>query len=312
MNIFTLNQIKKALQSLDLIPTIEAGFVAYSEGRAVVPPVGELLLDKGEVHIKYGYLREEDYYVIKVASGFYDNPQLGLPSSNGLMLMFEQRTGEPACILLDEGYLTNVRTAVAGAIAAKYLAPQSVKRIGIIGTGSQGRLQLEYLQQVTPCREVLAWDLGEDLLESYRDEMERRGFQVETTLDTTEILRSCNLIVTTTPAEEPLLYADNLISGTHITAVGSDTPQKQELDSEILACADIVVADSITQCLERGEIYQAIKSGVLLKENVVELGDVISGKVAGRTGEDQISVVDLTGVAVQDIQIASAVYRALN
>ena len=128
MQIITLAQIKDILPALDLMPAIEAGFVAYSAGQAVVPPVGELLLDKGEVHIKYGFLHDEPYYVIKIASGFYGNPQLGLPSSNGLMLLFSQRTGELVSILLDEGMLTDTRTAVAGAIAAKYLAPKRVRR----------------------------------------------------------------------------------------------------------------------------------------------------------------------------------------
>ena len=125
--------------------------------KAVVPPVGELVLQDppGDVHIKYGYLTDDDYYVIKIASGFYENPKLGLPSSNGLMLVFEQKTGELRSILLDEGHLTDVRTAVAGAIAARYLAPSNVSRIGILGTGIQARLQLQYLQPVTSCRDVI-------------------------------------------------------------------------------------------------------------------------------------------------------------
>ena len=111
--------------------------MAYSEGRAVVPPVGELLLEKGEVHIKYGYIEGDDFYVIKIASGFYGNPKLGIPSGNGLMLLFSQQTGELVCTLKDEGLLTDVRTAVAGAIASKYLAPVNIQRIGIVGTGMQ-------------------------------------------------------------------------------------------------------------------------------------------------------------------------------
>ena len=128
MNVITLDQIKSVLPPLDLIPTIEDGFRRYSAQQAVAPPVGELLLEKGEVHIKYGYLQGDDYYVIKVASGFYENPQLGLPSSNGMLLLFSQQTGQPEAILLDEGHLTNIRTAVAGAIAAKYLAPSQIGR----------------------------------------------------------------------------------------------------------------------------------------------------------------------------------------
>ncbi len=137
---------------MDLIPGIEAAFVAYSAGRAVVPPVGELLLPdvQADVHIKYGYIAGEPYYVIKIASGFYQNPEKGLPSSNGLMLVFRRATGELAAILLDEGLLTDLRTGAAGAVAAKHLAPKTVRRIGIVGSGTQARHQLRMLKAVTP------------------------------------------------------------------------------------------------------------------------------------------------------------------
>jgi ornithine cyclodeaminase len=225
--------------------------------------------------------------------------------------LFSQQTGQPIAVLLDEGHLTDTRTAVAGAIAARHLAPKHIERVGIVGTGIQARLQLRYLQGVTPCRQVLVWGRGIPQLESYQAEMSQHGFHIETTLKADDVLGSCNLIVTTTPATEPLLMASGLQSGTHITAVGSDTPHKQELDAQILARADVVVADSIAQCLLRGEIYQAIKAGLLDKEQLVELGDVIRGTVAGRTTDTQITVADLTGVAVQDVQIGVGIYENL-
>ena len=310
MVIISLDQIKQILPKLDLIAQIQQGFQAYSEGRAIVPPVGEMILERGEVHIKYGFVKNDDYYVIKVASGFYHNPEQGLPSGNGLMLLFSQKTGEPAAILLDEGYLTNIRTAVAGAIVARYMAPASVDKIGIAGAGTQGRLQLRYLKNVVNCKHVLVWGLNQEEVDNYKLEMENEGFSIETTLDASEILRNCNLVVTATPSKRPILNVRDLKKGTHITAMGSDTPEKQELDSGILRKADIVVADSIEQCLTRGEIARAISAGDLKKERVIELGNVISGSAKGRTSDQQITVADLTGVAVQDISIASAVFRA--
>lgn len=311
MKIATWSRIRKVLPSLDLIPAIEAGFVAYSEGRATVPPVGELILDKGETHIKYGYIKGDEHYVIKIASGFYGNPSLGLPSGNGCMLLFKQSTGEPVAVLLDEGHLTDVRTAVAGAIAARYCAPRKVERIGIVGAGVQARLQLEWLGQVTDCRDVLVWGPLPDELASYKAELGERGFFVKTTSDAAAILRTCNLVVTATPSKTPLLSAADLRPGTHITAVGSDTPEKQELDSDILAGADVIVADSLSQCRLRGEIHKALEADKITEDRCVELGAVIAGRAKGRTSDSQITVVDLTGVAVQDIAIASAVYRAL-
>lgn len=308
MRILTLEQIKAALPSVDLMGEIEKGFVAYSQGRAVVPPVGELVMKNppGDVHIKYGYLIGDDYYVIKIASGFYENHKLELPTGDGMMLVFSQKTGVIEAILLDEAYLTDVRTAVAGAIAAKYLAPSKVGRIGILGTGTQAMLQLEYLAPVTECRDVLAWGRSEDKLATYEKDMAAKGFKVETTTDADNIMASCNLIVTTTPATEPLLSGP-VRPGTHISAIGSDTHDKQELDTEILRQADVVVADSIVQCLERGEICQAMKAGAIAESDLVELGNIIAGDAPGRESDEQITIADSTGVAVQDIQISKAV-----
>jgi ornithine cyclodeaminase len=313
MRIINLDEIRHVLPTIDIMPALESGFVAYSEGRAVVPPVGELLFadPPGDVHIKYGYLSEDAYYVIKVASGFYRNPDRNLPSGNGLMLLFCRKTGTLLGLLLDQGYLTDVRTAVAGAIAAKYLAPKNVRCIGIVGTGVQARLQLRYLPLAAGCRQVLVWGRHADRLERYREEMEPEGFSVEVTRDIHEITSRCNLIVTATVSTSPLLWEGEIKPGTHITAVGADAAHKQELDPEILQRADIVVADSISQCRERGEIAHALRADLIRAERVLELGKVISGCARGRTSESQISVADLTGVAVQDIQIAKAVFEAL-
>ena len=311
--IITLDRIKEALRPADIIQAVEEGFVAYSEDRVVVPPVGEMIFENppGDVHLKYGYIRNDDIYVVKIASGFYENPKLGLASGNGLILVFSQKTGEIQAILLDEGLLTDARTAAAGAVAARHLAPHEIRRIGILGAGTQGRLQLDYLRFVTACREVLAWGQNQEELDAYKAAMTPLGFNIETTLNPNDISETCSLIVTATPSKSPLLKADSILPGTHITAVGSDTAEKIELDPAILGRADLVVADSIAQCRCRGEIFQALASGQIREEDVIELGDVIQGKSPKRTADDQITVADLTGVAVQDIQIAKSVLSTL-
>jgi len=312
MKILNLARVKEILREIDIVPAIEEGFIKYSAGLAVIPPVGELLFadPPGDVHIKYGYLLNDDYYVIKVASGFYNNPGLGLSSGNGLNLLFSQKTGELICILLDEGFLTNIRTAAAGAVVAKYLAPEKVSRIGVLGAGIQGKLQVEYLKPFINCRDILVFGTGQVELDCYRDEMEGRGYRVKTTIDAGEVAEECNFIVTATPSKGALLKAIQIKPGTHITAVGSDTPEKQELDELILAKADMVVADSISQCMSRGEIHHAVSKGVITREKIVELGDIIAGRRAGRVSDEQITVADLTGVAVQDLQISKVVYEA--
>jgi ornithine cyclodeaminase len=311
--IISLEQIKEICLNIDFTPLIEEGFAAYSDGRVVVPPVGEMSFSAppGDTHIKYGYIKDDDSFVVKIASGFYDNPKHGLPSNSGLMLVFSQHTGILQTVLLDEGFLTDVRTAVAGRIAAKYLASSELEAIGILGTGIQARLQVLHLRTLTRCRRVVAWGRSDENLETYRQALEREGFSVATTREAEEVAAVCNLIITATPSTSPLLCADHIRPGTHITAVGSDTPQKQELDPLILGKADLVVADSIPQCLERGEIAKALGAGTLHEKQIVELGEIVSGRERGRTAKEQITVADLTGVAVQDIQIAKAVCAGL-
>ena len=308
--IYTLDQIKTALDYSEIIGTIAEGFVLYSQNKTVVPPVGYLGFENGraDVHLKYGYIRDDDFYVVKIASGFYENPKIGLPSSNGLMLVFSQKTGELLAILLDEGYLTDIRTAAAGAVAAKYLAPKKIDSIGIIGCGIQARLQLELLKEVTDCRKVIVWGRNQEKLNQYHQKMSKKGFEIETTTDISNITENCQLIVTTTPAKNPLLFADQIKKGTHITAVGADAEGKQELDANIFELADIVVADSIGQCVDHGDISHAN----IAEDKINELGNVIANPDLQRKNDKQITVADLTGVAVQDIQIAKYVYQKLH
>ena len=235
----------------------------------------------------------------------------GLPPYDGLMLVFSQKTARLECILLDECHLTNVRTAAAGAVVAKYLAPSKVERIGVFGAGVQGRMQVEALLPIVDCRDVIVWGTGEEEVEAYREAMSALGLSIETTLTGDEIGATCNLIVTATPSHNPLLRADQIREGTHITAMGSDTREKQELETEILGKADLVVADSIEQCRVRGEIFHALEAGMLRDGDVVELGNVIADPKLQRASDSQITVADLTGVAVQDIQISKAVYEVL-
>jgi ornithine cyclodeaminase len=300
------------MDPMKLLKDMQQGFINYSQGRSVIPPVGELILPErnGEVHIKYGYTKEEAYYCIKIASGFYDNPALNLDSSQGMMLLFSQETGAPKAIILDEGYLTNLRTAIAGALVAKAMSPNNVTGVGIVGTGVQARFQLEELvKSGFPVQKVWIWGRNPVKAQALQTHFSRQ-FEVNIASSTTELAQHCNLIITTTTAKNPLLMAADIQSGTHISAIGSDTPDKQELASDILGKANLVVADSLSQCAVRGEIFHATAAGELAPNAAVELGNVLAGDHPGRVDDGQITVADLTGVAVQDIAIADAVYQA--
>lgn len=302
MRTFSRSQVEKAVEHKALIAALDEGFAAYSRGEVDVPPVGYLKLESppGDVHIKYGYRRGDDVFVIKVASGFYDNPKIGLSSGNGMMLVFSARTGAPVATLLDEACLTDLRTAAAGAVAAKHLGPKIVKAIGIIGGGVQARMQLDMLRHVTSCRRAVIWARKPEQARAIRAE----GFEIEVAASVAELARSCNLIVTTTPARSPLLMAADVQPGTHITAVGADAPGKQELDAALFRKAEVRAVDSRSQCFDHGDAFHALRAGIVEEKQFVELGEVIANPALGRTREDQITIADLTGLAMQDIEIA--------
>ena len=312
--IFTKQEIIKVVPELDLISEIEKGFTYFSDGQVNVPQRGELFFDEppGEVRINYGNILQDEYYVIKIASGFPNNASLGLSSTNGVVLVFHSSNGQLLSVLLDEGILTAISTAVAGAVVAKYLAPKRITKIGIIGTGLQARLQLEYLEKVTNCKEVLVWGRNSSKAQQYAAEMSKKGFNVEVVKTTADIGQNANFIITATSAIEPVLLDKHIRKGTHITAVGSNDTEKNELEPVTVARADLVVTDSLEQSRNSGEIFQTWINGLISDDDVLELGSVIKDKSFQRASESQITVADLTGMAVQDIQIAKAVYKHLS
>ncbi len=317
--VLTLEEIKRLIDIPRLIGEIEAGFVLYSDDQVVVPPVGFLHFDAppGDVHIKYGFVKGDDFYVLKMASGFYDNAELDLPVADGLILVFSQQTGHLKLILLDECWLTDMRTAAAGAVAAKRLAPDNVHHIGIVGTGVQARMQLELLKDVVECQSCFVWGRDANKVQTMIEDLKAReaiqawGLDIKAATEIDELVSQCKLIVTTTSAKDPLIFADQVQSGTHITAMGSDDHGKQELEAELLAKADLVVADSISQCVDHGECFHAVTDNKIEEGSIIELGNVIKDPELGRTSDDQITVADLTGVAIQDIQVAKMVNHVL-
>jgi ornithine cyclodeaminase len=307
--VFKLDEILKALKDIDVVDVIAQGFKALSEEKVVIPPIGEMLFPDvdGELHIKYGAIKGDEDFVVKMATGFFQNPSMGLSPFSGCMMVFSQKTGHISSVLLEEGELTNHRTAAAGAVAAKCLAPKNVNMIGIVGTGVQSRLQALYLQKMTDCRNLVIWGRNKDKAELAAVDMQKMGYEANIIENLNDLCKVSQIIVTTTPATSPLLKREMITPGTHITAMGSDTSDKCELSPDILDLADIVAADSIEQAIQRGEISQALKAGKCNKDKLVELGSIIIDPSKGRTNDQQITIADLSGVAIQDIMIAKAV-----
>lgn len=305
-------KIEEAIADTDIIAAIEDAFVAYSNGETIVPPVGELTFQRprGEAHIKFGYRIGDDNFVVKIATGFYENPARGLPPFSGMMVAFSTETGLPSAILLDEGILTNLRTAAAIAVAVKWLAPHTVNRIAILGAGVQAKLQLEFLSKVTACRGLSIWARRHEAAEELVQNARQRGFDAIAVPSAGAAAAAADIVITVTASEDPLIGAADIKPDALVVAAGSDTPAKQELQPEVLEAASMIVTDSRKQCVARGEIHHALTLRRVTEGRILELGEVISsGATAIRKGGG-IAVVDLTGVAIQDIAMVNAVLAA--
>jgi len=311
MKILNRAQIAARFDAEHSTALLKAGFIAYSQQQVQLPPVQHLrfpLVD-GDCCIKTAYLAGDEHFVVKISSGFYQNPQHGLASNQGMMLSFSAHTGEPQVLLLDEGLLTALRTALAGRIVAELCAPSQIEAIGIIGTGWQARLQLEQLKPVTDCREIWVWGQSAANLQRYRTDAEALGFRVNTTHNAAELAAHCRLIITTTPSSQPILQAADIKPGTHITAVGADSHGKQELSSALVARADHILVDSRQQCQEFGEIAQAWQQGQLQHHQITEIGEALASGQRIRQDAQQITLADLTGLGIQDAQIVKGILR---
>lgn len=309
--LYTRAQIERLIEPRQAMAAMEVAFAAYSRGEAVVPPVGQLDFEDppGDCHIKYGYLKHGTTFTVKIATGFWRNPERGLPSGNGVVLVFSSRTGELETIFQDQGFLTDIRTAAAGAVAAKYLAPREIRRIGIIGAGLQARLQLQYLKLVTPCRRVTLWARSRDRARALAAALDGE-FDIEVVATPAQTAAGAQLIVTTTASRQWLLGAEAVQPGTHVTAVGADGGGKQELDPELFARAAVRAVDSAAQCSLYGDSAFALAKGLIGPSDLIELGAVIEDPALGRRSEHDITIADLTGVAVQDMAIADLALQA--
>jgi ornithine cyclodeaminase len=300
----------RAAVGLDMttVETVEAAFAALASGTVIMPPILSMAIPaaNGEVDVKTAYIPGFDGFAIKVSPGFFDNPKLGLPSLNGLMILFSATTGLVEALFLDNGYLTDIRTAAAGAVAAKHLAPKTVTTAGVIGTGVQARLQIEAAHLVRPFEEVLVWGRNAASAEvCAADIAAKLGVRARAETDPERLVADSQLVITTTPSREPILKAEWLHPGLHITAMGSDQHEKNEIDPQALAAADLYVCDRVSQCEALGELRSALAAGVWTGGPPPELGDVIAGKVAGRESPDDVTICDLTGTGAQDTAIAT-------
>jgi ornithine cyclodeaminase/alanine dehydrogenase-like protein (mu-crystallin family) len=292
---------------------VSEAFRALHRGEATVANVSTLYFDRPEglAHIKAGRLHRDGLWTVKVAADL-DPGDGGPVRHGGVMLVLSAEDGSPVGVLLDNGFLTELRTGAAGAVAADLLARRDARTVAIVGAGSQARHQLQALQRVRAVERVRIASRTQERLLAFADEV---GSQTDLGVDVCrsieDAVQGADIVVTTTPSTSALLEAEWLEPGTHVTAVGSDDPAKQELASGVLARASVVAVDDRAQAARGGELRHAIESGVMSAEDTVTLGELLEGAAAGRRGDDDVTVADLTGLGVQDAAIGTlALQRA--
>jgi len=314
MIILSRSQIESLIDPGRALTAIQAAYIAASDGRAVMPQVGYLAFPEkdGDCHIKYGHIAGDPSFVVKIAAGFYGNPSIGLPTSNGVMLVLSAQTGVLEAILLDEGFLTDLRTGLGGAIATRALCRPDARRVAIIGTGIQARWQIRCLRVAMPETDFsfTIWGRSHDKAMETETQLAAEGIGASASPDLERLCGDADIIITTTPSRQPLIRDAWIKPGTHITAIGADAPGKQELDTALVARANRRVSDSLEQSLDHGEFSAAFRAGEICAASCVELGAGLAGTAQGRFDPGDITIADLTGIAVQDIAIATSVLAA--
>ncbi|MCA1363364.1 ectoine utilization protein EutC [Bradyrhizobium sp. IC3069] len=304
----------RELVPLDLVAVqcVEHAFHSLATKKVAMPPILRLDISeyRGEVDVKTAYVPGVDGFAVKISPGFFDNPKIGLPSTNGLMVLLSSNTGLVQALLLDNGYLTNVRTAAAGAVAAKFLARKDASVAAILGAGIQARMQLQALTLVRPIRQARIWGRNAHKAEAVaKDLSQQLGFPITAHAEPMEAVAGSDIVVTTTPADKPILSAAWLEPGQHVTAMGSDAQHKNEIDPYAIAQADLYVPDRIAQARSLGELHHAIAARTVAAEaSFSELGEIVAGTKTGRSSEKQITIADLTGTGIQDTAIASLAF----
>ncbi len=319
MRIISKEEILSVIDIDEVIRAVREGFIDKDLGVIVNPAPMQILFQGKEnklyadCHVKAAQRKDGKYFVIKVASGFYQNKQADLPVNNGLSLLFCAQTGQPLALFNDGGYLTSLRTAAAGALSASLAKNHKNKIIlGIIGTGHQARLQAEWINRYLNIEKVLILGKTPGGTKSFLSEIRHLEMNCSAVDSANELARKADVIVTTTPSTSPILMSADINKPIHIVAVGADSPGKQELDPNLLNRAEVVITDDHEQCLAHGEYGVAARANLLNSDSDIALGRVLSGETKNPISGNGISVVDLTGLGAQDLAIASNVWMKIN
>lgn len=312
MRIVSLDEIRSAFDLDPAFDAVRAGFIAHARNQVSLGAVGYHVFPeaRGDCHIKSASAKHAETFVVKIATSFAGNADRGLPAGNGLMLLLSARTGQPLALLQDEGWLTDVRTAIAGALAAEAIRPEGASALGIVGTGVQARLQAEFTARRTGMRRILLWGRRPEQAARLASSLVSSGLDARSVDSPADIAKAADIVITTTPSTEPLLTAEMFARPARIVAVGADAPGKQEIAGDLTARMDILIVDSIDQCLDHGELSRPHAAGRIDTSRIRRLGDALLDGAPFAPGQSVL--VDLTGVGIQDLQIAQAVWARLS
>jgi len=305
-------EVESCLPMRETITAVKNAYIAYASQRVQIAPVVHLDVKQydGEVDIKSGYIEDFNLIGTKIASGYYQNHKLGLPPGVAVIILMDLKTSLPLAIM-DGTYITSYRTGAAGAVAASVLARKDSSIIGVIGAGTQARMQIIALQEIFSLEEIRVWDKYEEPASKYANEMSKHlGIEVLAYSEPEKVVRGADIVVTVTPSRQPIVKVDWIDEGVHINAIGADGPGKQELDPLIVKRADKVVVDSIKQCVKIGEIQHAISLGLISEGDIhAEIGKILLDEKPGRETDEEVTLFDSTGIAAQDIAAAHIVYQ---
>ena len=308
------SDVEELLSLRECIDAVGEIFRLQGEGKVPTPGILGVNAPRGGLHVKAGLLPgDRDYFVAKLNANFPgNNTHFGLPTIQGVIVVFDANNGVPLAIL-DSIDITIKRTAAASALAAKYLARKESSIATICGCGQQGRAQLRTVLLVLPLTKIYAFDVNERAAMNFRNELSPElKIDIEPVRDLASAIQNSDVCITCTTANESFVRKEDVRPGTFIAAVGADAEHKQEIDSALIASAK-VVADSLEQSCAIGDVHHAIADGLMRKEDVyAELCEIVAGQKIGRVADDEIIVFDSTGVAIEDAVAAVAVYeRAL-
>lgn len=306
-------EVGRLICMMEVIGTVEEAYKAFNSGQVNQPPYTCIHLPppRGEIDFKLGYCEANEMISMKASSGGFPNnlAEHGVPSGMGTILLFDARTCALVCVM-DGSLITGLRTGAAGAVSVKVLARQNARKITSIGTGNQARMQIRAIHEVMKIEEIHAWDHHLENLARYKADIEREfGIPVVMARSMQEAVAQADILITTTRGKGSLVEAPWIQPGTHIVAMGTDTYGKQELEPEIFRNAKIV-NDSIAQCIEKGETWHPLNQNIITQANIhAEIGEILLGKKPGRETDDEITIFDSTGMAIQDNTTAAKIYR---